>query len=69
MGTTNNPRRRHNMKRLMAKIGNFLREDDGVTAIEYGLIAALIAIVIIVVVALAGGRLNNKFSQVASALA
>lgn len=57
------------MKKLINKVGNFLREDDGVTAIEYGLIAALIAIVILVVLTLAGGRLSNKFSQVASALA
>lgn len=57
------------MKKITAKIRNFLREDDGVTAIEYGLIAALIAVVIIVAVTLAGTRLSSKFSTVASALA
>ena len=57
------------MKKITGKIRNFLREDDGVTAIEYGLIAALIAVVIIVAVTLAGTRLSSKFSTVASALA
>ena len=33
--------------KLVNFIKNFAREDDGVTAIEYGLIAALIAVVII----------------------
>lgn len=56
------------MKKITATIRNFLREDDGVTAIEYGLIAALIAVVIIVSVRLAGTNLSSKFSTVASAL-
>ena len=40
----------------------------GVTAIEYGLIAALIAIAAIVMMALVGTNLTNTFSTVASAL-
>ena len=57
------------MQKLMTKVVNFLQEEDGVTAIEYGLIASLIAVVIIVAVTLAGTRLSSKFSTVASALA
>lgn len=53
---------------IMMKMANFLREDDGVTAIEYALIASLIAIVIVSAVTLAGTRLNTKYSSVASAL-
>ena len=46
-----------------------LTEDRrGVTAIEYGLIAALIAIAAIVMMALVGTNLTNTFSTVASAL-
>jgi pilus assembly protein Flp/PilA len=46
-----------------------LTEDRrGVTAIEYGLIAALIAIAAIVMMALVGTNLTKTFSTVASAL-
>ena len=47
---------------------NLLRKDEGVTAIEYGLIAALIAIVIIVAVTAVGGGLEQTFNDVAAAL-
>lgn len=49
-------------------IKNFLREEDGVTAIEYGLIAALIAVVIIASVTSVGGALNVVFTNIAAAL-
>ncbi|MGT2454962.1 Flp family type IVb pilin [Cupriavidus basilensis] len=45
-----------------------MRDESGVTAIEYGLIAALIAIVIIASVQLIGTNLNLVFSDVAAAL-
>lgn len=53
----------------MKKLMRFFKDEEGVTAIEYALIAALIAIVIIVAVTLAGTRLSIVFSRVASALA
>lgn len=56
------------MEKLVSVIGQFLRDEEGVTAIEYGLIAALIAVVIIVAVALIGTRLNCQFGRVAAAL-
>lgn len=46
----------------------FARDEEGVTAIEYGLIAALIAVVIIGAVSLVGSGLNNVFTAVASNL-
>ena len=45
-------------------IQKFVRDEEGVTAIEYGLIAALIAIVIIGSVQLVGSGLNNTFNAV-----
>ena len=48
------------MKRLM----RFFKDEEGVTAIEYGLIAALIALVIIVAVALVGTSLSTTFKNV-----
>lgn len=46
----------------------FLKDEDGVTAIEYGLIAALIAVVIIVGATAVGTELNGLFNRVADEL-
>lgn len=53
----------------MNLIKNFIREEDGVTAIEYGLIAALIAIVIIAGVTAVGTKLNATFNTIAGKVA
>jgi pilus assembly protein Flp/PilA len=45
---------------------NFFKSEKGATAIEYGLIAALIAIVIIVAVAAVGTGLSTTFDNVAT---
>ena len=42
--------------------------EDGATAIEYGLIAALISVVIIAAVTLVGTDLSNMFNEVSNAL-
>jgi pilus assembly protein Flp/PilA len=46
----------------------FLKDNAGVTAIEYGLIAAGIAVVIIVAVQTTGTALNQTFNSVSGAL-
>jgi pilus assembly protein Flp/PilA len=56
------------MNQLVAAVKRFLSEEEGVTAIEYGLIAALIAVVIITAVALVGTRLTCIFNRVADCL-
>lgn len=56
------------MKRLMMNARNFLREEDGVTAIEYGLLAALVGVVISAGAALLGANLNTLFTSVANCL-
>jgi pilus assembly protein Flp/PilA len=53
---------------IVSFIKQFARDEEGVTAIEYGLIAALIAIVIIGAVTVVGDRLCATFNQVAVAL-
>ena len=45
------------------------RREEGATAVEYGLMVALIAVVIIVAVALLGNRVANTFSTVANTIA
>jgi pilus assembly protein Flp/PilA len=47
---------------------NFIRDESGATAIEYGLIAGLISVVIIGAVALVGGNLTATFDAIAAAL-
>ncbi len=49
-------------------IKNFANDESGATAIEYGLIAALIAVVIIGVLTTVGGNLTTKFQEVADGL-
>ncbi|AOK55739.1 hypothetical protein WT67_06270 [Burkholderia stagnalis] len=58
------------LRGLLARIrrSNFLRDDSGVTAIEYGLIAALIAVVIIGAVQIVGQDLNGVFTTVGNEL-
>ena len=46
----------------------FVRDESGATAIEYGLIAALIAVVIIGAVTLVGTNLSTNFTTVANTL-
>lgn len=52
----------------MKKLFQFLQEEEGATAIEYGLIAALIAVVIIVAVTAAGGKVSKTFNTVSTAI-
>jgi pilus assembly protein Flp/PilA len=57
------------MQRLTHTLKQFVRDEDGVTAIEYGLIAALIAVVIIATVKTVGTNLSNVFSFIGAELA
>jgi pilus assembly protein Flp/PilA len=56
------------MQRLTQNLKRFVRDEDGVTAIEYGLIAALIAVVIIATVQLVGQNLSKVFSFIGAEL-
>ena len=49
-------------------INQFVNDEDGATAIEYGLIAALIAVAIITAVRSVGSELDETFSDVQSEL-
>ena len=46
-----------------------IRDESGATAIEYGLIAALISVVVIGVVTMVGTKLSGVFQSIANALA
>ena len=50
--------------KIVPFIQKFVRDEEGVTAIEYGLIAALIAVVIIGSVTLVGTKLDAIFDYI-----
>ncbi|MFS8935006.1 Flp family type IVb pilin [Cupriavidus taiwanensis] len=56
------------MEQLTHSMKQFVRDEDGVTAIEYGLIAALIAVVIIFSVQTVGNKLNAIFTYIGGKL-
>ena len=49
-------------------VSRFVKDESGATAIEYGLIAALIAVVIITAVGLLGNRVAATFQEIADAI-
>ena len=49
-------------------LNRFAKDESGATAIEYGLIAALIAVVIIAALGLVGGSLKSKFETISTEL-
>jgi pilus assembly protein Flp/PilA len=52
----------------MSKVSAFIKDESGATAIEYGLIAAGISVVIIATVNAIGTTLNAKFTSVSTQL-
>jgi pilus assembly protein Flp/PilA len=56
------------MKKSLAMIRNFLANEDGATAVEYGLMVALIAAVVIVGAGLLGTNTEAVFEAVADAI-
>lgn len=49
-------------------IARFVKDESGATAIEYGLIAALIALAIMVGAGALGNSINNQFMAIGSTL-
>jgi pilus assembly protein Flp/PilA len=52
----------------MSTFRRFVKDDSGATAIEYGLIAALVSVAIIVALGTLGNNLRNTFNTVAENL-
>jgi pilus assembly protein Flp/PilA len=49
-------------------VAKFSKNESGATAIEYGLIAALIAVVLVTAMGLVGGGLETSFGGIATTL-
>ncbi|GAA2741642.1 hypothetical protein GCM10009868_08430 [Terrabacter aerolatus] len=54
------------MTKLAAMVRSMLDEEGGATAVEYGLMVALIAVVIIGAVSLLGNNLSTTFNNIAA---
>jgi pilus assembly protein Flp/PilA len=53
---------------MLVKFKNFVANESGATAIEYALIASLIAIALVTILTNLGTRLSSEFSEISSAL-
>lgn len=53
----------------MERIKNFFKDESGASAVEYGLLVALIAVFIIGAVTLVGESLNNQLTAAGNAIA
>ncbi|MDQ2872645.1 MAG: Flp family type IVb pilin [Candidatus Eremiobacteraeota bacterium] len=53
---------------MLTTFKNFIRDDEGATMVEYGLIVALIAVVCIVAVTTIGTKLSSTFSNTAASI-
>jgi pilus assembly protein Flp/PilA len=53
---------------MIKLLSQFVRNESGATAIEYGLIAACISVAIIAAVQGVGSKLNTTFTNVSNAL-
>jgi pilus assembly protein Flp/PilA len=54
--------------KMLKMVKQFVRDEEGVTAIEYGLLASLIALAIITGATLLGGKLDAMFTFIAGKL-
>ena len=57
------------MSKIISAVKTFVADEDGVTALEYGMIAALIGAVIVGVVTTLGTTIKGKFTTIAAAIA
>ncbi len=57
------------MKNLLTKAQAFIRDEEGASAVEYGLLVAGIAVVVMLAIYSIGTNLNLKFQAVADKLA
>jgi len=56
------------MKNFLSSVTNFIREEEGATAVEYGILVAAIAAVIVILSFVIGNQINNAFAKVCKAL-
>lgn len=52
------------MKNVLSSVQDFIREEEGASAVEYGILVALIAVAVIATVTLVGTKLEAVFNKV-----
>jgi pilus assembly protein Flp/PilA len=62
------PKGKNRMSKLMNCVKAFSKEEDGATAVEYGIMVALIAVVIIGGVTLLGEGIDGVFTRITTAI-
>lgn len=53
---------------MMQKLMNFFKEEEGASAVEYGILVAAVAAIIIVVALSVGSKTNNAFNATDTAM-
>jgi pilus assembly protein Flp/PilA len=56
------------MSKITSAVKAFVADEDGVTAIEYGLIASLIGVAMVITATALGGRISQVFQSVVTAM-
>jgi len=56
------------MKNFLSSVTNFINEEEGASAVEYGILVAAIAAVIIVVTIIVGQQVESAFNKICKAL-
>lgn len=56
------------MKEILAVFKRLLRDEEGATAVEYGVLVALIIAVCVVIIGVLGGMINDAFQSVVDEL-
>jgi pilus assembly protein Flp/PilA len=56
------------MSKIISAVRTFIADEEGVTALEYGMIAALIAVAIVAAVTTLGGKVSTVFTSVSDKL-
>ncbi|WP_321931159.1 Flp family type IVb pilin [Paraburkholderia guartelaensis] len=56
------------MQKIIAQAKHFARDESGITALEYGMLAALITVLIMGSIASIGSTLQNVFSDIVNTL-
>jgi pilus assembly protein Flp/PilA len=56
------------MYQLLTRIKNFITDEEGATAVEYGVLIALFIAVCIIVITALGAKIENAFNRVAAAI-
>jgi pilus assembly protein Flp/PilA len=57
------------MKKLMEKVKGFMKNEEGQGLVEYALILALVAIIVIVALKFLGGTVGNTYNNIGNQLA